>query len=226
MAVCWKYFMFLKRRWPMVLQGSHIVTWCNPFLMLSGMFEAEWVQSKLTNDLSARHWPSPIAPGQCTHVQLVSGVMRWISSRERGERGITRSNTQRQSLTQCSERAINKKPLAMPSCRWLCVSRQLPMSCFFIPELTFTLCLKTRQSICCLCGSKVSSIRLIIYMTFRKSGSDLLSSFCPLCSLSPVPTQTVNGEFITSSPPIIFRMKRIYISFITLYHCYCGETRH
>ena len=73
------------------------------------------------------------------------------------------------------------------------------MSCFFIPKLTFTLCLKTRQSICCLWGSKVSSIQLIIYMTFRKSGSDLLSSFCPLCSLSPVPSQTVNGEFITSS---------------------------
>ena len=98
------------------------------------------------------------------------------------------------------------------------------MSCFFIPKLTFTLCLKTRQSICCLWGSKVSSIQLIIYMTFRKSGSDLLSSFYPLCSLSPVPSQTVNGEFITSSPPIIFRMKRIYISFITLYHCYCGES--
>ena len=103
------------------------------------------------------------------------------------------------------------------------LSRQLPMSCSDPRDLTlFTLCLKTRQSVCCLSESKVSGIWLIIYMTFRKSGSDLLSSFCPLwlfLSFSPpVLTQTVNGEFITSSRPIIFRMKRIYISFITLYH--------
>ena len=46
---------------PEDVEGSHIVIWCNPFLMLSGMFEAEWVQSKLTNDLVAR---TASAPGQ------------------------------------------------------------------------------------------------------------------------------------------------------------------
>ena len=114
MAVCWKYEMFLKRRWPMVLQGSHIVTWCNPFLMLSGMFEAEWVQSKLTNDLSARHWPSPMAPGQCTHVQLVSRVMRWISSRERGERGITRSKLRDKAWRSFLRGQLTKSPSWCP----------------------------------------------------------------------------------------------------------------
>ena len=71
------------------------------------------------------------------------------------------------------------------------LSRQLPVSCSDPRELTFTLfCLKTRQSVCCLSESKVSGIWLIIYMTFRKSGSDLLSSFCPLwlfLSFSPRP---------------------------------------
>ena len=114
MAICWKCEMFLKRRWPMVLQGSHIVTWCNPFLMLSGMFEAEWVQSKLTNDLSARHWPSPMAPGQCTHVQLVSGVMRWISSRERGERGVTRSKLRDKAWRSFLRGQLTKSPSWCP----------------------------------------------------------------------------------------------------------------
>ena len=85
---------FLVRRWPLVLgyvEGSHIVIWCNPFLMLSGMFEAEWVQSKLTNDLPARHtmnyWPSDqhpgAAPGQCTHD--VMSNEEWISFEEKIE---------------------------------------------------------------------------------------------------------------------------------------------
>ena len=62
----------------MVLEGSHIVMWCNPFLMLSGMFEAEWVQSKLTNDLVAR---TASAPGQeLHHGQYQSIYINFISS--------------------------------------------------------------------------------------------------------------------------------------------------
>ena len=85
-----------------------------------------------------------------------------------------------------ARRAINKKPLLMPSCRWpVCQDSCRPCLALSL-KLTFTLlCLKTRQSVCCLLESKVSSIWLIIYMTFRKSGSDLLSSFCPLWLFLP-----------------------------------------
>ena len=88
--------IFLVRRWPLGLEdveGSHIVIWCNPFLMLSGMFEAEWVQSKLTNDLPARHtmyyWPSDqhpgAAPGQCTHDVMSSSSEYHLEKKLRAE---------------------------------------------------------------------------------------------------------------------------------------------
>ena len=76
--------------------------------------------------------------------------------------------------------------------------------------------------------SKVSSIKKHRTDNLYDIQKVWLRSFViilPAVTLSaPVPTLAVNEEFITSSPPIIFRMKRIFISFITLYHCYC-ETR-
>ena len=61
--------------------------------MLSGMFEAEWVQSKLTNDLPARHtmyyWPSDqhpgAAPGQCTHDVMSSSSEYHLEKKLRAE---------------------------------------------------------------------------------------------------------------------------------------------
>ena len=99
------------------------------------------------------------------------------------------------------------------------LSRQLPMSCSDPRDLTlFTLlCLKTRQSVCCLSESKVSSIWLIIYMTFRKSGSDILSSFCPLWLFLPPSPLRLSTENLSHQVDQLYSGWKEFIFHLLLY---------
>ena len=152
---------------------------------------------------------SPGSSYSYTHVHMY----RLNIIRERGERGGGRMSqkywlgwkTKACWATAAAKRAINrKKSLVLGSSMRITamlLSVQVAWStktaakslALILIELTFTLCLKTRQSICCVLAVGVSSVEvaasiwLIIYITFTESGSDLLSSFRPLCLFIPRP---------------------------------------